>query len=75
MSRYIGGFISRLATLGTRWDMHASRKILLRHFDARATEYRHEISSGKLTEDQQADHDTAQEPVSEVPFYLKREAH
>lgn len=29
--------------MGTRWDMHASRRILLKHFNARATEYRDEI--------------------------------
>ncbi|KAJ6079453.1 hypothetical protein N7467_009206 [Penicillium canescens] len=45
LKRYIGGFISRLATLGTNWDMHASRKILLKHFDARAAEYHAEIFS------------------------------
>jgi hypothetical protein len=40
----LGGIISRLATIGTRWDMHASRKILLKHFDARAAEYRDEMA-------------------------------
>jgi hypothetical protein len=35
-----------LATLGTSWDMHASRKIMLKHFDARAAEYHAEIFSG-----------------------------
>lgn len=29
--------------MGTRWDMHASRKVLLKHFNARATEYRDDI--------------------------------
>ncbi|KAJ5879143.1 hypothetical protein N7455_002608 [Penicillium solitum] len=43
---YIGGLIGRLATLGTSWDMHASRKIMLRHFDARAAEYHAEIFTG-----------------------------
>ncbi|KAJ6138046.1 Cytochrome P450 [Penicillium samsonianum] len=43
---YIGGLIGRLATLGTSWDMHASRKIMLKHFDARAAEYHAEIFSG-----------------------------
>ncbi|KAJ5095707.1 Cytochrome P450 [Penicillium alfredii] len=47
-ARYIGGFISHLATLGTRWDMHASRKILLKHFNARAAEYRDEMASEEL---------------------------
>ncbi|KAJ5773489.1 Cytochrome P450 [Penicillium paradoxum] len=42
---YIGGLVSRLATLGTNWDMNASRKILLKHFDARAAEYHAEIFS------------------------------
>ncbi|CAI7570738.1 unnamed protein product [Penicillium manginii] len=44
LKRYLGGIISRLATIGTRWDMHASRKILLKHFDARAAEYRDEMA-------------------------------
>ncbi|KGO77244.1 Cytochrome P450 [Penicillium italicum] len=44
---YIGGIIGRLATLGTSWDMHASRRIMLKHFDARAAEYHAEIFSGK----------------------------
>jgi hypothetical protein len=44
--RYIGGFISRLVSLGTKWDMLASRKILLKHFNARAGEYHAEIFSG-----------------------------
>lgn len=52
-NRYIGDFISRLATLGNRWDMHASRKILLRHFDVRAAEYRTEMDAGSLVEDHQ----------------------
>ncbi|OQE30129.1 hypothetical protein PENFLA_c003G01276 [Penicillium flavigenum] len=43
---YIGGLIGRLATLGTSWDMHTSRKIMLKHFDARAAEYHAEIFSG-----------------------------
>ncbi|KAJ5582567.1 Cytochrome P450, partial [Penicillium sp. DV-2018c] len=45
LKRYIGGSIGRLATLGTNWDMHASRKTLLKHFDARAAEYHAEIFS------------------------------
>lgn len=44
--------------------MHASRKILLKHFGARAAEYCDEISHGKLTDDQQADGEAVQEPVS-----------
>ncbi|CAP94697.1 Pc18g04730 [Penicillium rubens Wisconsin 54-1255] len=47
---YIGGLIGRLATLGTSWDMHASRKIMLKHFDARAAEYHAEIFSGNQRE-------------------------
>ncbi|CAG7985038.1 unnamed protein product [Penicillium nalgiovense] len=43
---YIGGLIGRLATLGTTWDMHASRKIMLKHFGARAAEYHAEILTG-----------------------------
>ncbi|KAJ5289891.1 uncharacterized protein N7443_010144, partial [Penicillium atrosanguineum] len=46
LKRYIGGFVSQLISLGTRWNMHASRKILLKHFDARAAEYRNEMNSG-----------------------------
>lgn len=46
VNRYIGGFVSRLTSLGTRWNMHASRKILLKHFDARAAEYRNEMDGG-----------------------------
>ncbi|KAJ5944499.1 Cytochrome P450 [Penicillium verrucosum] len=45
-ARLYWGFIGRLATLGTGWDMHASRKIMLRHFDARAAEYHAEIFTG-----------------------------
>ena len=52
-NKYIGGFISWLVTLGTRWDMHASRKILLKHFDVRAAEYRTEVNAGSLVEDHQ----------------------
>ncbi|KAJ5684364.1 Cytochrome P450 [Penicillium maclennaniae] len=46
LKRYVGGFVSRLISLGTRWNMHTSRKILLKHFDARAAEYRNEINGG-----------------------------
>ncbi|KAJ5130342.1 Cytochrome P450 [Penicillium bovifimosum] len=45
LKQYIGGITGRLATLGTGWDMHASRKILLKHFNARAEEYHAEIFS------------------------------
>ncbi|KAJ5103347.1 hypothetical protein N7532_003876 [Penicillium argentinense] len=63
LKRYIGGFISRLATLGTRWDMNASRKILLKHFEARATEYRRDITrSGELVTSQ-ANPEQAEKPV------------
>ncbi|KAJ6131482.1 Cytochrome P450, partial [Penicillium sp. IBT 18751x] len=44
LKRYVGGFLSRLISLGTRWNMHTSRKILLKHFDARAAEYRSEMN-------------------------------
>ncbi|KAJ5834656.1 Cytochrome P450 E-class group I [Penicillium robsamsonii] len=43
---YIGGLISRLVTFGTSWDMHASRKIVLKHFYARTAEYHAEIFNG-----------------------------
>ncbi|KAK5995071.1 Cytochrome P450 monooxygenase paxQ [Cladobotryum mycophilum] len=57
---YIGGCISRLATLGTRWDMHASRRILLRHFDVRAVEYRDEMVSGDVNSNQANSENTNQ---------------
>lgn len=58
LNGYIGGFVSRLISLGTRWNMHASRKILLKHFDARAAEYRNEMNGGdnmSLVNPEQAD--------------------
>lgn len=61
--RYFGGFIGRLATLGTRWDMHASRKTLLKHFDARAAEYRNEMASGALVEDRKTNPEQKEDPV------------
>lgn len=61
LTRYLGGFISRLATLGTRWNMHASRKILLKHFDARAAEYRDEMAGGDNMD--QANPEHADKPV------------
>lgn len=38
--------MSRFVSLVTRWNMLASRRILLKHFDARAEEYQAEISGG-----------------------------
>ncbi|KAJ5174872.1 Cytochrome P450 [Penicillium canariense] len=64
LKRYIGGFISRLATLCTRWDMHASRKILLKHFDARAAEYRHEMAGDNGIDDQRPNPRQTEKPVS-----------
>lgn len=63
-ARYIGGLISRLATLGTRWDMHASRRVLLRHFAARSAEYREEMVHINSVDDQQTSPGMVQEPVS-----------
>ncbi|CAG8054435.1 unnamed protein product [Penicillium salamii] len=45
LKRYIGGLLSRLIGLGTKWNMATSRRTLLKHFDARAAEYRAEISA------------------------------
>ncbi|KAJ5156159.1 Cytochrome P450 [Penicillium capsulatum] len=47
LKRYIGGLISRLATLGTNWDMNASRAILIKHFNARAAEYYNEMAGAE----------------------------
>ncbi|KAJ5389974.1 Cytochrome P450 [Penicillium cataractarum] len=63
LKRYFGGFIGRLATLGTRWDMHASRKTLLKHFDARAAEYQNEMASGDLAEDRKTNPEQKENPV------------
>ncbi|CAG8336124.1 unnamed protein product [Penicillium salamii] len=46
LKRYIGGLLSRLISLGTKWNMSTSRRTLLKHFNARAAEYRAEISDG-----------------------------
>lgn len=60
---YFGGFIGRFATLGTRWDMYASRKILLKHFDARAAGYRNETDGGDLIDDHQTSPGQMEKPV------------
>ena len=64
LKRYIGGFISRLATLGTHWDMNASREILLKHFDARAAEYDDEMLGGEGISGHQTNPGHAEKPVS-----------
>ncbi|KAJ5327129.1 Cytochrome P450 [Penicillium brevicompactum] len=46
LKRYLGGFISHCVSLGTKWNMLASRKVLMKHFDARAAEYLAEINIG-----------------------------
>ena len=61
--RYLGGFINRLATWGTCWDMHASRKILLKHFDERAAEYKQDMVSGDIVGNNQTDLDPTDKPV------------
>ncbi|KAJ5287680.1 Cytochrome P450 [Penicillium angulare] len=63
LKKYIGGFISTLATLGTRWNMKSSRKILLKHFDARAAEYKIEIAKGSSVDSKQGNSDTLEKPV------------
>lgn len=46
----------------TRWDMHASRKILLKHLDTRAAEYRDEmVRAGGMND--KANHEPADKPV------------
>lgn len=63
LKRYIGGFISRLATLGTQWDMNGSREILLKHFDARAAEYDDEMLGGQGISEHQTNPGHAEKPV------------
>ncbi|KAJ5601449.1 Cytochrome P450 [Penicillium lagena] len=63
LKRYIGGFVSRLATLGTRWDMHASRRILLKHFNARAAEYHDEMATAFEPDNQKASTESVDRPV------------
>ena len=43
--------------------MHASRKILLRHFDARVAEYKDEMATDKLTSEGQSNFGSAEQPV------------
>ncbi|KAJ5523246.1 Cytochrome P450 [Penicillium frequentans] len=62
LKRYIGGFISRLATMCTRWNMHSSRKILLKHFDARAAEYEVDLSRD-LVDEKQTNRESSEKPV------------
>ncbi|KAJ5751825.1 Cytochrome P450 [Penicillium odoratum] len=50
---YFGGFFSRLAVMCTKWNMHASRKILLKHFDARAAEYKIDMSRNSTDRENQ----------------------
>lgn len=42
----MGGLITRCVSFGTKWNMLASRKVLMKHFDARAAEYLAEIAKG-----------------------------
>lgn len=46
--------------------MHASRKTLLKHFDARAAEYRNEMASGDLVEDRKTNPEQKESPVGLV---------
>ncbi|KAJ6171841.1 Cytochrome P450, partial [Penicillium chermesinum] len=63
LKRYIGGIISRLTSWSMRWNMHSSRKVLLKHFDARGAEYDKDIASGGSVEDKQSNPTSAAEPV------------
>ncbi|KAJ5667212.1 Cytochrome P450 [Penicillium longicatenatum] len=62
LKRYIGGFISRLATMCTKWNMHTSRKTLLKHFDARAAEYKVDMSRNSRNE-KQTRNESSEKPV------------
>ncbi|KAJ6021873.1 hypothetical protein N7540_007377, partial [Penicillium herquei] len=63
LKRYVGGFISRLATVGTSWNMHASRKIILKHFDARAAEYSALMSTASYVDHKQGNLEDSENPV------------
>ncbi|KAJ5709248.1 hypothetical protein N7493_010582 [Penicillium malachiteum] len=63
LKRYLGGFISRLATIRTSWNMHASRKILLKHFDARAAEYSTSMSTASHVDHKKGNFDNSENPV------------
>ncbi|KAJ5693214.1 hypothetical protein N7462_002637 [Penicillium macrosclerotiorum] len=63
LKRYIGGLATRLVSLGTKWNMQASRKILLKHFDARASEYRDEMNCGSHSSDHQTNSDEKGRPI------------
>ncbi|KAJ5609728.1 hypothetical protein N7528_010295 [Penicillium herquei] len=63
LKRYLGGFVSRLATIGTSWNMHASRKILLKHFDARAAEYSTSISTASYVDHKQSNFENSENPI------------
>lgn len=54
--------------MGTPWDMPASRKILLKHFDARAAEYRDEMVHAGAMNDK-SNLEPADKPVS-ISFLL-----
>lgn len=47
--------------------MHASRKIMLKHFDARAAEYHAEISGGKGPSETNLDKSNTPVPLSSPP--------
>ncbi|KAJ5723950.1 hypothetical protein N7488_001985 [Penicillium malachiteum] len=63
LKRNLGGFISRLATIGTSWNMHASRKILLKHFDARAAEYSTSMSTTPCLDPKPGNFENSENPV------------
>lgn len=69
-TRYIGSFINRFATMCTKWNMHSSRKILLKHFDARAAEYKVDMSRG-LINGKQAIYESSDKPVHFSPHYFQ----
>ncbi|KAJ5933880.1 Cytochrome P450 [Penicillium verhagenii] len=62
LKRYFGGFISRLATMCTHWNMHSSRKILLRHFDTRAAEYKADMSRD-MVNGEKANRENSEQPA------------
>ncbi|KAJ5921356.1 Cytochrome P450 [Penicillium verhagenii] len=65
---YFGGFISRLATMCTHWNMHSSRKILLRHFDARAAEYKADMSRDVLN-GEKTNNENSEQPITQVEVF------
>jgi hypothetical protein len=43
--------------------MHASRKVLLKYFDARAAEYHNEMDGGDLVDNHKTNPEQAEKPV------------